>query len=50
VTGLAQALRDAAAVVARVAAGASLAEEFERLAEEGAATPRAALIDLTHGT
>jgi 16S rRNA (cytosine967-C5)-methyltransferase len=50
VTGLAEALRDAAAVVARVAAGASLAEEFERLAEEGAATPRAALIDLTHGT
>jgi 16S rRNA (cytosine967-C5)-methyltransferase len=50
VTGLAEALRDAALVVARVAAGASLAEEFERLAEEGASTPRAALIDLTHGT
>jgi 16S rRNA (cytosine967-C5)-methyltransferase len=50
VTGLAEALREAARVVARVAAGASLAEVFERLAEEGAATPRAALIDLTHGT
>jgi 16S rRNA (cytosine967-C5)-methyltransferase len=37
-------------MVARVAAGASLAEEFERVAEEGAETPRAALIDLTHGT
>jgi 16S rRNA (cytosine967-C5)-methyltransferase len=50
VTGLADALRDAAAIVARVAAGASLAEQFERLAEEGVATSRAALIDLTHGT
>jgi 16S rRNA (cytosine967-C5)-methyltransferase len=49
VTALAEALRDAAIVVARVAAGASLADEFERIAEEGA-TPRAALIDLTHGT
>ena len=47
---LATALRDAATVVARVAAGASLAAEFERFAEEGAETPRAALIDLTHGT
>jgi 16S rRNA (cytosine967-C5)-methyltransferase len=50
VTGLATALRDAAIIVARVAAGASLAAEFERFADEGVPTPRAALIDLTHGT
>jgi 16S rRNA (cytosine967-C5)-methyltransferase len=50
VTALATALRDATAVVARVAAGASLAAQFERFADEGAETPRAALIDLTHGT
>ena len=37
-------------MVERVAAGASLAAEFERVAEEGLETPRAALIDLTHGT
>ena len=49
-TALASALRDAAQIVARVAAGTSLAGEFERLAEEGAETPRAVLIDLTHGT
>ncbi|HEV3011293.1 MAG TPA: 16S rRNA (cytosine(967)-C(5))-methyltransferase RsmB [Burkholderiales bacterium] len=49
-TPLAAALRDAAIIVARVAAGASLAAEFERFADEGAPTPRAALIDLTHGT
>lgn len=49
-SALAAALRDAAQVVARVAAGTSLAGEFERLAEEGIETPRAALIDLTHGT
>jgi 16S rRNA (cytosine967-C5)-methyltransferase len=47
---LATALRDAAMLVARVAAGASLAAEFERVADERAPTPRAALIDLTHGT
>ncbi|HXM83139.1 MAG TPA: 16S rRNA (cytosine(967)-C(5))-methyltransferase RsmB [Burkholderiales bacterium] len=47
---LAQALREAAPMVARVAAGRSLADEFERVAEEGSETPRAALIDLTHGT
>jgi 16S rRNA (cytosine967-C5)-methyltransferase len=47
---LAGALRDAAQMVARVAAGASLAGEFERVAEEGSETPRAALLDLTHGT
>ena len=37
-------------MVARVAGGASLAGEFERVAEEGSETPRAALLDLTHGT
>jgi 16S rRNA (cytosine967-C5)-methyltransferase len=47
---LAAALRDAAVLVARVAAGASLAAEFERFADEGAPTPRAALLDLAHGT
>jgi len=47
---LAAALRDAAQMVAKVAAGASLAGEFERVAEEGRETPRAALLDLTHGT
>jgi len=50
VIALAAALRDAAQIVARVATGTSLAGEFERLAEEGAETPRAALIELTHGT
>jgi 16S rRNA (cytosine967-C5)-methyltransferase len=49
-TGLAPALRDCAQIVARVAGGTSLAAEFERLAEEGAETPRPVLIDLTHGT
>jgi len=47
---LAQALRDAARMVAHVAAGRSLANEFNRVAEEGIETPRAALLDLTHGT
>jgi 16S rRNA (cytosine967-C5)-methyltransferase len=47
---LAGALRDASQMVAKVAAGASLAGEFERVAEEGSDTPRAALLDLTHGT
>ncbi len=50
VATLAPALRDAARMVARVAAGRSLAEEFGRAAEEGVETPRAALLDLTHGT
>jgi len=50
VSALAAALRDAAPMVERVAAGVSLAAQFERLAEEGVETPRAALIDLTHGT
>ena len=49
-TGLALALREAAQIVARIAAGTSLAAEFERIAEESSDTPRAALIDLTHGT
>jgi 16S rRNA (cytosine967-C5)-methyltransferase len=47
---LAPALRDAARMVARVAAGRSLADELIRVAEEGVGTPRAALLDLTHGT
>jgi len=47
---LAPALRDAARMVARVAAGRSLAEQFSRSAEEGIETARAALLDLTHGT
>jgi len=50
VSALALALRDASQIVARVAAGTSLAAEFERLAEHEAETSRAALIDLTHGT
>jgi 16S rRNA (cytosine967-C5)-methyltransferase len=49
-SALAQALRDAARMVARVAAGRSLADELTRAAEEGVETPRAALLDLTHGT
>jgi 16S rRNA (cytosine967-C5)-methyltransferase len=50
VSALAAALRDAAPMVERVAAGMSLAADFERRAEGGSETPRAALIDLTHGT
>jgi 16S rRNA (cytosine967-C5)-methyltransferase len=50
VSALAAALRDAAPMVERVVAGVSLAAEFERRAEGGSETPRAALIDLTHGT
>lgn len=46
---LALALRDAARVVARVAQGTSLAEELARAPAEDEA-PRAALIDITHGT
>ena len=46
---LALALRDAARVVARVAQGKSLAEELAR-APAGDDAPRAALIDVTHGT
>ena len=47
---LAQALAKAATVVARVAAGASLSGQLGRLGDDSGATPRAALIDLTHGT
>jgi 16S rRNA (cytosine967-C5)-methyltransferase len=50
VSALAAALRDAAPMVERVAAGMTLAAEFERRAEGGSETPRAALIDLTYGT
>jgi len=46
---LAPALRDAARMVARVASGRSLADQFSRGAETGE-SPRAALLDLTHGT
>ena len=47
---LAPALRDAARMLARVAAGKSLAELLGDAAERNGETPRAALIDLTHGT
>jgi 16S rRNA (cytosine967-C5)-methyltransferase len=43
---LAPALRDAALAVAQVAAGRSLADELDK----ATGTPRAALIDLAHGT
>lgn len=46
---LAVQLAEAARIVARVAAGASLSHEFTRLSPE-ALESRAALIDLTHGT
>ena len=46
---LAPALRDAAQSVAQVAAGRSLADELERFGAAGG-SPRAMLIDLTHGT
>lgn len=44
---LAPALADAARVVSRVAAGRSLSDELD---SAGLSTPRAALLDLTHGT
>lgn len=47
---LAHALRDAARMVARVASGKSLADEFEKQADADMQTPRAVLLDLTHGT
>jgi 16S rRNA (cytosine967-C5)-methyltransferase len=47
---LAPALRDAARLVAKVAAGRSLGEELAQAAESAGAGSRAALIDLTHGT
>ena len=46
---LAPALRDAARMVARVASGRSLVDQFGRAAE-GGESARAALLDLTHGT
>ena len=46
---LAPALRDAARMVARVASGRSLVDQFS-LAAEGGESSRAALLDLTHGT
>jgi 16S rRNA (cytosine967-C5)-methyltransferase len=46
---LAGALRAAAQMVASVAAGRSLVDEFERVAQQ-IPTARAALLDLTHGT
>ena len=48
--GLAPSLRDAARMVARVAAGHSLADQFGPPADEAARSARAALVDLTHGT
>ncbi len=47
---LAPALRDATLMVAGVASGKSLADEFERIGEEGSETPRSALLDISHGT
>jgi len=48
--GLAAALRDAARVVARVAAGRSLGAELENRAEKEGDGARAALVDLCYGT
>ncbi len=45
---LSRSLHEAATVVARVAAGRSLADEFPRAGEEGSRRP--ALLDLVHGT
>ena len=47
---LAPALCEAASIVAAVAAGKSLTEQFERAAAAAPQTPRGALTDLTHGT
>lgn len=47
---LANVLQASARVVARVAAGKSLSAEMDRAADEGTEAPRAALIDVTHGT
>jgi 16S rRNA (cytosine967-C5)-methyltransferase len=47
---LANVLQAATRIVARVAAGKSLSAEMERAADDGVAAPRAALIDVTHGT
>jgi 16S rRNA (cytosine967-C5)-methyltransferase len=48
--GLAPALRDAARMVAQVAAGGSLADQWSAHDEGALQSPRAALLDLTHGT
>ena len=47
---LATELAQAARVVAEVARGKSLTDEFERLGAQTTSGSRAALIDLTHGT
>jgi 16S rRNA (cytosine967-C5)-methyltransferase len=47
---LAGSLRQSAQLVAKVAAGRSLADEFARAADHGAQASRGALLDLTHGT
>ncbi len=47
---LAPALRDAAQLVAKVAAGHSLGDELARAQEGGDGGSRAALLDITHGT
>lgn len=47
---LAPALRDAARLVARVAAGHTLSGEFPPPADPAAGASRAALLDITHGT
>ena len=49
-SALAPALRDAARLVARVAAGHSLSEELAPPAEAIGTASRAALLDVTHGT
>jgi 16S rRNA (cytosine967-C5)-methyltransferase len=49
-SALAPALRDAARLVARVAAGHSLSDEFAQLADPASAASRGALLDITHGT
>ena len=47
---LARSLEQSARLVAKVAAGRSLADEFARAADDGSAGARGALLDLTHGT
>lgn len=49
-SALAPALRDAARLVARVAGGHSLSDEFAQLADPASAASRGALLDITHGT
>ena len=47
---LAPALAEASRIVARVAGGKSLAEQLERFRDGDNGAPRAAVIDITHGT